>query len=271
MIDKAVFRWSILICLLATASQVHARDFGFQRNISAFLQYADSQFVELDDEDNPYNEEKGTLLYSGFGGSWQFNSGIFIEAYYRTAGDDLDYRGYSQFGQFVESQTEYFIRDTQITMGRNFGLTSAYLGLGNRFRERNVLATGSVAGLYEETDITYALFGLKLNLLAGKPFQIRFSASLATDIKSDLYASSEIFDAFTIETGKHFMAAGNVEFIFHLFSGLTLSLIPEYEYFHINQSDSYRVYVDGEYKYDGAHPESEYEALSLKTKLSWNF
>jgi hypothetical protein len=271
MLYRVVCYWFALLCLFFSAGNASASNNLYQHNINVFAQYSDAHFVELDEEDDPYNEEDGSLLFSGLGFYWQFDSGLFTEISYKTADDTLTYRGLSQLGSFIESETEYFIRDAYFLLGRNFGPTGAYMGFGNRFRERNILATGNILGIYEEMDVTYGLFGLRLNLFANKPFQIRFNGSIATDLQSELYIASERFDPIKIDPGKYLIAEGSIEFLFHLFAGITLSLIPSYEYTFIDKSDSFRVYDDGIYEGDITHPETEYETLSLNTKLSWYF
>jgi hypothetical protein len=272
MTIKAAFHCTACFCLcICFGGVADAADRRFQHNINVFTQYTDAHFVELDDLGDPINEEEGSLLFSGVGFYWQFDSGLFTDISYSSASDNLTYRGLSQLGQFIESETEYFIRDAQILLGRNFGPTGAYLGLGSRFRERNILGTEDVLGLYEEMDVTYGLFGLRLNLFANRPFQLRLYGSIATDLQSELYIASESFDPLELEPGNHLIAEGSIEFLFHLFGGITLSVIPSYEFTHIDKSDSYRVYVNGEYRYDAVHPETEYETLSVKAKLSWYF
>lgn len=262
--------------LLAYFGNANAFENRFQHNINTFAQYTDAHFVELDQQGEPFNEEKGTLLFTGFGFYWQFDSGLFVEGSYKTAGSDLTYRGLSQLGFFIESEAEYFIRDSYLLLGRNFGATGTYMGLSNRYRERNVMGKNiapgvSVAGIYEELDAVYGIFGLELNLLANRPFQIRLDGRIAADFKSDLYVASRSQDPTTITPGKQLMLMGSVEFLFGLGGGFTLSLIPSYEYVHIDKSDEYPTYRDGEYAATLYHPETEYETLSLSAKLSWYF
>lgn len=268
---KVVFHWSLALCFFFCAGNVSAAKNLYQHNINVFAQYGDAHFVELDEEGDPYNEEDGSLLYSGVGFYWEFDSGLFTEIAYKTASDNLTYRGLSQLGLFIESETEYYLRDVHLLLGRNFGATAAYMGFGNSFRERNILGTDTILGLYEEMDVTYGLFGLRVNLFRNKPFQIRFNGTIATDLQSKLYIASERFDPLEIDPGKYLIASGSIEFLFHLFSGVTLSFVPGYEYTFIDQSDSFRVYDDGIYEGDIKHPETEYETLYLTTKLSWYF
>lgn len=270
----------IFFCLAVLIStcvgNVYAGNDRYQHNINAFAQYTDAHFVELDNQSDPFNEEDGSLMFSGLGLYWQFDSGLFSEISYKTAGDTLTYRGLSHLGLFVESETEYFIRDAQFLLGRNFGLTGAYMGVSNRYRERNVIGRNiapgfNIRGIYEELDSVYGMFGLQLNLLADRPFQIRFDGRISADLKSDLYVASELFDPMTIKPGKQLMVMGSIEFLFGLGAGFTLSIIPSYEYVHIDKSDNYLTYQNGQLADSIYHPETEYETLSLNTKLSWYF
>lgn len=260
----------------ACIGNAYAAEGRYQHNVNGFVQYTDAHFVELDNEGDPFNEEDGSLLFSGLGFYWQFDSGLFSEISYQTAGDTLTYRGLSHLGLFIESETEYFIRDAHLLLGRNFGLTGAYMGISNRYRERNVIGRNiapgfNVRGIYEELDSVYGIFGLRLNLLAERPFQIRFDGRISADLKSDLYLASELFDPMTIRPGKQLMVMGSIEFLFGLGGGFTLSVIPSYEYVHIDKSDDYLTYQNGQPADTVYHPETEYETISLNTKLSWYF
>ena len=257
--------------LLLAAAPARSEQNHFRHSLSGFAQYADAHFVELDQDGETINEEEGTLLFSGANFYWEWRSGLFAEISYKAVDDALTYRGLSQLGYFIESETEYFIRDTQLLFGRNFGPTAAFLGAGSRYRERNILATGTVAGLYEEMDTSYGLFGLRATLFANKPFQIRLDGRISTDVKTELKAVSENFDPLVLEPGKQFSAEGSVEFLFSLFGGVTLSLTPSYEYVRIAESDTHRVYRSGVYFANATHPETEYEFLSLTAELSWYF
>jgi hypothetical protein len=265
--------WSVIfISFLCSGTAAAAQ---YQHNINVFAQYTDAHFVELDNAGDPINEEDGSLLFSGLGIYWQFDSGLFTEVSYKAAGSDLTYRGLSQWGFFIESETEYFIRDAYVLLGRQFDLTGVYMGLSNRYRERNIIGKNiapgvNIAGAYEELESTYGIFGLQLNLLADRPFQIRFDGRISADLKSDLYVVSG-YDPATIRPGKQLMVMGSVEFLFGLGGGLTLSIIPSYEYVHIDESDSFLTYQNGRPADSIHHPETEYETLSLNTKLSWYF
>lgn len=262
--------FSTLILLLNAAAS-HAEENRFQHNVHAFAQYVDAHFVELDDDGEPYNEEDGSLIFTGVGSYWQFDSGLFTELVLKAAEDTLTYRGLSQFGRFIESETEYFIRDAHLLLGRSFGPTGAYLGLGNRFRERNILGREGVRGLYEEMDVTYGLFGLRATIFANRPFQIRLDGNISTDIDAELKVASEDFDSAKVQTGKQFAVEGSIEFLFVLFDGFTLSIIPSYNYTHIDKSDEFAVYQGDTFKGNIFLPETEYETLSLSAQLSWFF
>jgi|GEM_PF-2331747 len=274
MIHTSVLHWSVIFISFLCSGAAAAGQ--YQHNINVFAQYTDAHFVELDNEGDPLNEEDGSLLFSGLGFYWQFDSGLFTEISYKAAGSDLTYRGLSQWGFFIESETEYFIRDTYVLLGRQFDLSGVYMGLGNGYRERNIIGKNiapgvNIAGIYEELNSTYGIFGLQLNLLANRPFQIRFDGRISADLKSDLYVVSGEYDPATIKPGKQLTAMGSVEFLFKLGAGLTLSFIPRYEYVHIDKSDSFLTYQNGQHADSMHHPETEYETLSLGTKLSWYF
>lgn len=261
-----------LIALMVVSPVVYAKERSYLRFVNLSGEYSDLHFVELDAQGEPLLEETGGMMFSGAGAYWQLKSGLFAELSYQEAAETLDYSGWSQQGRFVETQTELYIENTNFLLGRNFGYTSAFLGVGSYFRERNILGVGEIRGLYEELEQTNAIFGMRGNLFPKKRFQIRLEARIWTDIDSSLYASSTEFDAATLTPGKSFSYRTSAEFFFDLVGGLAFSLIPAYEYTHIDQSREYPLFRNGVPLYVNRHqPETEWESYSLTGKLSWHF
>lgn len=76
-----------------------------ERNYTSHMaligEYQDLHFVELMENGDSLNEEKGTLWFKGGGFQWQFSNGLFTEAIFKQAEESLVYRGYTNLGQFV--------------------------------------------------------------------------------------------------------------------------------------------------------------------------
>lgn len=243
-------------------------------HISIIGEYHDLHFVELMDNGEPLNEEKGNLLFSGGGLHWQLSTGLFGEAFYKRANDTLVYRGLTQLGQFVTSKTEYYISDLSIHLGRDFGPTSAFIGVNQHYRERNILGRPEVdvRGVYEELEILNGVFGMRAAFFRHKPFHLRLEARVATGIDSSLYYKDDVFDPVTISPGRQMTYRVSAELFFTPFSQLVLSLIPAYEYSNIEKSKQYAVYQNGRPAGLNAHlPATEWEIYSLTGKASWYF
>lgn len=262
----------VLFAVVLESPLVYAEEESYFRFFNLNAEYSSLHFVELDGQGEPLLEEKGSMTFAGAGLYWQLQSGLFAEISYQEASEILDYQGWSQQGRFLETQTELYIQNANFLVGRNFGYTSAFLGIGGYFRERNILGVGEIRGLYEELEQTNAIFGMRGNLFAQKRFQIRLEARVWTDIDSSLYASSTQFDAATLTPGKSFSYRTSAEFFFDLFGGFALSLIPAYEYTHIDKSREYPLYRNGTPLFANRYqPETEWESYSLTGKLSWHF
>ena len=263
---------SVFVALILGSLPAFAQEQTSRRFISLNTDYANLHFVELNNQGEPLLEEKGSMTFVGVGAYWQLSSGLFAEFLYRRATDTLDYRGLSHLGRFTETQTELHIQEGSFLLGRNFGRTAAFLGIGSHYRERNILGVGDVRGLYEELNMTNAIFGMRGNLFPTKRLQVRLEARVWTDIDSSLYASSTQYDASSFTPGKSFSYRTSAEFLFDLVGGLTVSLIPAYEYTRMDKSKEYPVYQNGNPLYLNQHqPKTEWEAYSLTGKLSWHF
>ncbi|MBC6906139.1 hypothetical protein DWB84_11775 [Saccharophagus sp. K07] len=263
-----------VLFVLAPVSTV-AEEQKYLRGLNISVGYFDQQFVELNDQGEPLLEETGAITFVGGGFYWQTRSGLFAEISYRESSDTVDYSGLTQQGRFVQTNTELYLEDTTFLFGRNFGQTSAFIGVGRSFRERNILGTENISGLYEEIEHTNAMFGLRANLFPHRRFQIRLEARVWTDIDSSFYVSMDgKADPLTFEPGKSFGHHTSAEFFFDIGrdGGFTISLIPAFEYTHMDKSREYPLYLNGAPLYLNQHqPEMEWESYSLTGKIAWYF
>jgi len=276
LILKSRFVLSLIVFTFTTAvaQTSTAEERAYTSHIGAIAEYHDLHFVELDDEGDAINEEKGNLLFSGGGFHWQLSNGLFGEAFFKQAEDTLSYSGYTQLGRFINTNTEYYISDLSVILGRDFGATSTFLGVNRHYRERNILANPAmrVGGLYEELDTLNGVFGLRAALFRHNPFQLRLEAQIAMGIDSSLYSNDGDLDPVNITPGKQISYRISAELFYNAFSGVVISLIPAYEYTSIEKSNEYPVYRDGiSLGQNAYHPATEWESYSLTGKLSWYF
>lgn len=272
--SKRFLIYLLALFAIASLNANAANEKSYTSHIGVVGEYHDLHFVELTDNDEPLNEEKGTLWFTGGGFHWQFSTGLFGEAFFKQADDTLVYRGLTHLGQFVTSETEYYISDLTVLMGRDFGATSAFIGVNQHYRERNILGRPEVGirGLYEELDVLNGIFGMRAALFRHKPFHLRLEARFATSLDSSLYYNDGDFDPVEISPGRQVSYRISAELFYNPFSRLVLSLIPAYEYTTIEQSKQYAVFQDGTPAGINAHlPATEWESYSLTGKISWYF
>lgn len=262
-----------LIVVFAYSQQVEAEALPeYTSHVGVVSEYHNLHFVELSDEGESINEEKGSLFFTGAGFNWQFSSGVFSEVFFKQASDSLPYRGITQLGRLVTTETEYYISDLSMMIGRNFGATSAFIGVNNHYRERNVLGVENIGGIYEELDILNGVFGMRAHFFRNNRFQIRLEARVATGIDASLYYNDGDLDPIEISPGKQMFYRTSVELFYNPFSRLVVSLIPAYEYTSIDKSGEYMVYKNGSPVGLNSHlPATEWESYSLTGKLAWYF
>jgi hypothetical protein len=261
--------------LLLSVGSLHANA-AEERNYTSHIgltgEYHDLHSVELMANGDSLNEEKGTLWFTGGGFQWQFSSGLFTEAFFKQAEETLVYRGYTNLGQFVTTESEYYISDWSVLLGRDFGLTGAFIGVNRNYRERNVLGEGGAKGIYEELDVLNGVFGMRAALFRHKPLHLRLEARIATALDSSLYYNVSDLDPVNVEPGKQMTYRISAELFYNPISRLVLSLIPAYEYSKIEESKQYEVFQNG--RPTGVNsqlPATEWESYSLTGKVSWYF
>lgn len=244
----------------------------YTSHIALIGEYHDLHFVELMENGDSLNEEKGTLWFTGGGFQWQFANGLFTEAIFKQAEESLVYRGYTNLGQFVTTETEYYISDLSFLLGRDFGPTGAFIGVNRNYRERNVLGNGGVKGIYEELDVLNGVFGMRAALFRHKPLHLRLEARIATALDSSLYFNDGDLDPINVEPGKQMTYRVSAELFYNPVSRLVLSLIPAYEYSKIEESKQYEVFQNGRPTgLNSQLPATEWESYSLTGKVSWYF
>lgn len=126
-------------------------------------------YREFDDNDILLNKEVGLLpgLVLSAKLDWEH---WYSELNYQYNRGTVEYDGQTQTGTPIITDTEEDIIDVSLIVGRYFGGAAAYrsaiyAGLGYYYWERNILPTGTVSGLFETYEWSYALLGGKFSLL----------------------------------------------------------------------------------------------------------
>lgn len=255
----------LLICIFSPAKDAFGEVRGNKSALSIYANRSYHTFIEYNDDDFVINEESGAIDHSGLLLHWQFESGAFIELSTERGKGTIDYAGYTQLFEFVEHKTEYLLTQHRMHLGRNFGSHSAYIGVGSRYRERNIV-NGS---LYEELEWTFAAFGMSRQFRLGQSWRLNIAGEVARALDSQQRIEfARNFDPVTIEPGRMVTGRGMVELAFLLTPKMSISFAPIYEFSRITKSDSYALKQDGKVVGATYHPKTEYETISWQLKLS---
>mgnify|MGYP001827127147 FL=1 len=126
-------------------------------------------YREFDDNDILLNKEEGLLPGLVLSATLDWEN-WYSELNYQYNRGTVEYDGQTQSGIPIITDTDEDIIVVNLLLGRYFGGAAAYrsaiyAGLGYYYWERNILSTGSVSGLFETYEWSYALLGGKFSLL----------------------------------------------------------------------------------------------------------
>lgn len=235
---------------------------------NTFREYEVIRNEEAGDREFVRNEEAGAIDHLSGALHWQFDSGVFFEVTAERGKGTLDYRGYDQAFQFIQLQTEYLISSQSLSVGRDFGKHAAYIGFGNRYRERNIVD----GNLYEELSWRYGLFGMRKNFHFGQRWRLNFHAELSVALDSQLKVEfAGAFDPVEIEPGQIYSGLGGVELQYKLTPKFSISVGPRYEFSLITESDKYERSKNNKVQFLTHQPKTEYETLSWQLALNKHF
>lgn len=250
--------------LLLSATTAASRESGEQQHsfLSFYARSGDHTFTEFTQADFILNQEQGQVEHYGLVGRWQFDSGVFLQAAAERGSGSIAYQGYTQALNFREYTTEYLLTEQYLRLGRNFGNHSAYISIGSRYRERNIVG----GNLYEELDWRYGAFGLGKHFALGQRWQVNFSAELALALDSRMRAEfAGLYDPVEVTPGQLLTGSVGAELMFKLTPKFAVSAGPLYEFTRIKAGETSRASGASA---TAAQPLTEYETLYWEIKLS---
>lgn len=263
-------RYAGLFLLLSAAGTADARTDTKDNNsfLAVSARNSDNAFTEYGEKDFVLNRELGDIEHYGLALHWQLESGVFIEVATERGKGTLDWKGYDQVYQYAEFQTEYLFTEQSMHLGRNFGSHSAYIGVGSRYRERNIID----GGLYEELNWRYGAFGMRKRFNLGQSWQLNFSGQLAVAWDSQLRVEfANRYDPVDIKPGQLATGEGAVELLFKITPKFSVSAGPVYEFTLITKGDQYALRKNGIERGLSHQPKTEYETISWQIKLNKHF
>lgn len=266
----------LFLFLVGAAAYSDASPADFDSFVAVSSRTSENTFREYDlirndeggDREFVRNEEAGAIDHLSGALHWQFDSGVFFEVTAERGKGILEYRGYDQVFQFIQLQTEYVISNQSLSVGRDFGKHAAYIGIGNRYRERNIIN----GKLYEELSWRYGLFGMRKDFHFGQRWQLNFNAELSVALDSQLKVEfAGTFDPIEIEPGQIASGLGGVELQYKFTPKFSISVGPRYEFSLITESDKYEKSRNNKVQFLTHHPKTEYETISWQFTLMKHF
>lgn len=196
------------------------------------------------------DKETGPMPGLHLGAALQWDN-WYSELLYEYHLSTVDYDGQTQNGDPLMTETEEDIVDLSLVIGRHFGSVSRYrsalyAGLGYHYWERNILPTGTVAGLLETYEWSYALLGMKLSFLKSSQngllldFRIRRMLDATMDI--DFLGFTDIngnqWDNTTLNLGEDWSYRLGLPYIMSLSQNASLTLEPYISTWFIQRSNT---------------------------------
>jgi len=171
----------------------------------------------------------------------------------------VEYDGQTQNGIPLTTDTEEDIVDLSLLVGRHFGVASRYRsavygGLGYHYWERNILPTGTVAGLLETYEWSYALLGIKLSFLKssknGLLLDLRVRRMLDATMDIDFLGFTDEngnqWDNTSLNLGEDWSYRLGLPYILSLSRNASLTIEPYISTWFIERSDSQELTSGGQ-------------------------
>lgn len=229
---------------------------------------SNNTFTEYGEKDFVWNEETGDIEHLGMMLHWQLDSGVFFEIATERGKGTVDYRGYNNLLQLIQHQTEYLITTHSLHLGRDFGKHSVYIGIGNHYRERNIVD----GNLYEELNWRYGIFGMRKRFGFGQRWQLNVNGQVSVALDSQLKAEfARIYDPVEVTPGQIASGYGGLELQYKITPKFSLSVGPRYDFTLITKGDQYPLYQNGQEKGVSHHPKTEYESISWQLTINKHF
>lgn len=253
------------LSLVAPLTQAAPGSDAYTSSISIYASRSDHTFTEYNDKNLVLNRELGAIDHLGVALHWQLDSGMFLEVKSERGKGSVQYRGFDQALQYIEHRTEYVLTEQQLRLGRQFGNTEAYVGVGSHYRERNIVG----GNLYEEFDWHFASCGLAKWFDLSQRWQAKLFAEAELALDSQLKAEfAGHFDPVVVAPGRITSTTAGVELLFNATPKFTISLAPIYNFTLIKPGDDYTLSKQGSEIGTASLPKSEYETISWQLKLS---
>lgn len=260
-------------CLLLTASAFS--NLGWAAvTVSVFSQIDRVLYTEINASGETLNREVGSLSMQGLQLSYRRPGGWYWQMSTSMGGDAVNYTGLSQAGpsRLFTSETEYFFNQLQAKLGRAFEHSTFYLGLGHKYRERNILRREPVRGLYEEFEHNYVLAGFDYRVAHGERSHIRLDMQVASSFNSSLVVETDgLFDPAVGTTGNDLTFSASIEWFAESQSGWGIGIAPMYEFTNVSRGREFPLMQDGAEVGTFHQPESQWETFSLRVRLGKRF
>ena len=209
-------------------------------------------YREFDDNDSLFNKEVGLIpgVVVSATLDWQ---NWYTEFNYKYNAGTVEYDGQTQSGTPVITDTEEDIVDVNLIVGRYFGGAAAYrsaiyAGLGYYYWERNILPVGTVSGLFETYEWSYALLGGKFSLLKssknGLLLDIRLRRMLDATMEVDFLGFQNL-DNVELDLGEEWSLRVSVPYIISINPQARVSIEPYLTTWFIGRSPEVEVTSGG--------------------------
>lgn len=215
-------------------------------------------YREYNGEEILLDKETGPMPGLHLGGALHWDN-WYSELVYEYHLGAVDYDGQTQNGVPLTTETEEDIVDLSFIVGRYFGNASRYRsalygGLGYHYWERNILPTGTVAGLLETYKWSYALLGVKLSFLKseknGLLLDIRLRRMLDATMDIDFLGFVDIngnqWDNTTLNLGEDWSYRVGLPYVLSLSQNASLTIEPYISTWFIQRSNTQELTSDGQ-------------------------
>jgi hypothetical protein len=201
-------------------------------------------YREFNGNDVLLDKETGTIPGLHLSAALQWDK-WYSELVYEYHLGTVNYDGQTQNGDPLSTDTEEDIVDLSLVVGRHFGAVSRYrsafyAGLGYHYWERNILPTGTVAGLLETYKWSYALLGTKLSFLKssknGLLLDLRVRRMLDATMDVDFLGFNN-WDNVTLNLGEDWSYRIGLQYILSLNPNASLTIEPYISTWFIKRSD----------------------------------
>lgn len=260
-------------CLLLGVSAFSSLGWGAV-TVSASSQTARVLFTEVNENGETLNREVGNLSMQGLQLSYRRAGGWYWQASTLMGGNTVSYTGLSQAGpsRLFATETEYFFNQLQAKVGRAFEHSTFYVGLGHKYRERNILRRESIRGLYEEFEHNYVLAGLDYRFAHGERSLIRLDMQVQSSFSSNLLVETDgLYDPAVGSTGNDLTFSASVEWFAESQSGWSIGIAPMYEYTNVSRGGEFPLMQNGVEVGSFHQPESQWETFSLRLRVGKRF